>query len=72
MSALILTVTAICILALAYRLSAIRIAARVLIKDDRNIVPSISCHGGSDHIPTNKWVVSGIILNMPASEASVH
>jgi len=59
MSALILLVTAFCFFALAYRYYAAFIAAKVLMLDDRNIAPSVSCNDGQNYVPTNKWVVFG-------------
>ncbi len=59
MSALILMVTALCVFALAYRFYAAWIGAKVLMLDDRNIAPSITCNDGQNYVPTNKWVVFG-------------
>jgi carbon starvation protein len=59
MSALILMVTALCVFALAYRFYAAWIATKILMLDDRNIAPSISCNDGQNYVPTNKWVVFG-------------
>ena len=59
MSALYLMIGALCVFALAYRYYAAFIAAKVLMLDDRNIAPSISCNDGQNFVPTNKWVVFG-------------
>jgi carbon starvation protein len=59
MSALYLLIGSLCVFALAYRYYASFIAARVLMLDDRNKAPSITCHDGHNYIPTNKWIVFG-------------
>ncbi len=59
MSSLYLMIGALCCFALAYRYYAAFIAAKVLMLDDRNIAPSISCNDGQNFVPTNKWVVFG-------------
>ncbi len=59
MSAIILLATALCVFALAYRYYSAFVSARVLMLDDRNITPSVSCNDGRDYVPTNKWVVFG-------------
>jgi len=59
MSALVLLIVAFCFFALAYRYYAAFIAAKVLMLDDRNIAPSLSCNDGQNFVPTNKWVVFG-------------
>ena len=59
MSAIILLATALCVFALAYRYYSAFIAAKVLMLDDRNVTPSVSCNDGRDYVPTNKWVVFG-------------
>lgn len=59
MSAIMLLVMAVCIFILAYRYYSAFIAAKVLMLDDRNITPAISCNDGRDYVPTNKWVVFG-------------
>jgi len=48
-----------CVFALAYRYYAAFIATKVLMLDDRNIAPSVSCNDGQNYVPTNKWVVFG-------------
>jgi carbon starvation protein len=50
---------ALCCFVLAYRYYAAFIAAKVLMLDDRNISPSISCNDGQNYVPTNKWIVFG-------------
>jgi carbon starvation protein len=59
MSALYLMIGALCCFALAYRYYAAFIATKVLMLDDRNIAPSVSCNDGQNFIPTNKWIVFG-------------
>ena len=59
MSSLYLLIGALCVFALAYRYYAAFIATKVLILDDRNIAPSITCNDGQNFVPTNKWVVFG-------------
>jgi carbon starvation protein len=59
MSSLYLLIGALCTFALAYRYYAAFIAAKVMMLDDRNIAPSISCNDGQNFVPTNKWVVFG-------------
>jgi len=59
MSSLYLMIGALCVFALAYRYYAAFIAAKVMMLDDRNIAPSISCNDGQNFVPTNKWVVFG-------------
>jgi carbon starvation protein len=59
MSALYLMLISLCVFALAYRYYAAFIGAKVLMLDDRNIAPSVSCNDGRDYVPTNKWVVFG-------------
>ncbi len=59
MSVIYLLISALCVLALAYRYYSAFIAARVLMLDDRNITPAVTCNDGKDYVPTNKWVVFG-------------
>ena len=59
MSAIILMATALCFFALAYRYYSAFIAAKVLMLDDRNVTPAVSCNDGRDYVPTNKWIVFG-------------
>lgn len=59
MSVIYLLVSALCALALAYRYYSAFIAAKVLMLDDRNITPAVTCNDGKDYVPTNKWVVFG-------------
>jgi len=51
--------TALCFFALAYRYYSAFIAAKVLMLDDRNVTPAVSCNDGKDYVPTNKWIVFG-------------
>jgi len=59
MSAIYLMLVCLCVFALAYRYYAAFIGAKVLMLDDRNITPSVSCNDGRDYVPTNKWIVFG-------------
>jgi carbon starvation protein len=59
MSALYLLIGSLCVFALAYRYYAAFIATKVLMLDDRNVAPSVSCNDGQNYVPTNKWVVFG-------------
>lgn len=59
MSALMLLALAACIFVLAYRYYSAFIATKILMLDDRNVTPSVSCNDGKDYVPTNKWVVFG-------------
>jgi carbon starvation protein len=59
MSAVYLLLICLCVFALAYRYYGAWIGAKVLMLDDRNITPSVSCNDGRDYVPTNKWVVFG-------------
>ena len=59
MSVIYLLMSALCVLALAYRYYSAFIAARVLMLDDRNITPAVTCNDGKDYIPTNRWIVFG-------------
>jgi len=59
MSALMLMIILLCVFALAYRYYAAFIGAKIMMLDDRNITPSVSCNDGRDYVPTNKWVVFG-------------
>src|SRR5512139_3774869 len=59
MSAIYLMLICLCVFALAYRYYAAFIGAKVLMLDDRNVAPSVSCNDGRDYVPTNKWVVFG-------------
>lgn len=54
-----LLIMAVCIFVLAYRYYSAFISAKILMLDDRNVTPSISCNDGRDYVPTNKWVVFG-------------
>lgn len=59
MSVIYLLLSALCFLVLAYRYYLAFIAAKVLMLDDRNMVPAVTCNDGTDYIPTNKWIVFG-------------
>lgn len=59
MSVIYLLLSALCFLVLAYRYYSAFIAAKVLMLDDRNMAPAVTCNDGTDYIPTNKWIVFG-------------
>jgi len=59
MSAIMLLALAACIFVLAYRYYSAFIATKILMLDDRNITPAVSCNDGHDYVPTNRWVVFG-------------
>ncbi len=59
MSVIYLLMSALCVLALAYRYYSAFIAVSVLMLDDRNITPAVTCNDGKDYVPTNKWIVFG-------------
>ena len=59
MSVIYLLISALCLLVLAYRYYSAFIAAKVLMLDNRNITPAVTCNDGKDYVPTNKWVVFG-------------
>jgi len=59
MSAVMLLGLTACIFVLAYRYYSAFIATKILMLDDRNVTPAISCNDGHDYVPTNKWVVFG-------------
>src|SRR5207253_4566270 len=51
--------TALCILAIAYRYSSAFLAARVAALDDRRKTPAHRFNDGQTYHPTNKWVLFG-------------
>lgn len=59
MSVIYLLLSALCFLVLAYRYYSAFIATKVLMLDDRNLTPAVTCNDGTDYIPTNKWIVFG-------------
>lgn len=59
MSVIYLLLSALCFLVLAYRYYSAFIAAKILMLDDRNLTPAVTCNDGTDYIPTNKWIVFG-------------
>src|SRR5665647_220879 len=59
MRVIYLLLSALCFLVLAYRYYSAFIAAKVLMLDDRNMTPAVTCNDGTDYIPTNKWIVFG-------------
>ena len=46
MSAVYLMIILLCVFALAYRYYAAFIGAKIMMLDDRNIAPSVSCNDG--------------------------
>jgi carbon starvation protein len=58
-NALPLIITALCVMALAYRYYSAFIAAKVLALDDARPVPSKTLYDGHNYYPTNKWVLFG-------------
>jgi len=59
MHALPLMLTALAVLALAYRYYSAFIAARILALDDSRVTPAIRLADGQNYHPTNKWVLFG-------------
>lgn len=59
MSVIFLLLSSLCVLGLAYRYYSAFIAARVLMLDDRNSTPAVTCNDGKDYVPTSKWMVFG-------------
>jgi carbon starvation protein len=59
MNALILVLTALLVLVLAYRFYGAFLAAKVLALDDRRLTPAHTLEDGHDYLPTNKWVLFG-------------
>jgi len=59
MSVIYLLLSALCFLVLAYHYYSAFIAVKVLMLDDRNMTPAVTCNDGTDYIPTNKWIVFG-------------
>jgi carbon starvation protein len=59
MYALPLILTALCVMAIAYRYYSAFIAAKVLTLDDSRITPAHRLHDGQNYHATSKWVVFG-------------
>ena len=59
MHALPLMITAVCVVAIAYRFYGAFIAARVLVLDDTRITPAHRLTDGHNYVPTNRWVLFG-------------
>lgn len=59
MHALPLILTALCVMAIAYRYYSAFIAAKVLTLDDTRVTPAHRLHDGQNYHATNKWVVFG-------------
>jgi carbon starvation protein len=61
-NALWLITAAACIYAIGYRFYAAWIAAKILMVDETRATPAERLNNGRDFMPTNRWVVLGIIL----------
>lgn len=59
MNALPLILTALCVMAIAYRYYSAFIAAKVVALDDARKTPAHTLYDGQNYIPTNKWVLFG-------------
>ena len=59
MHALWFMLTALCVLAIAYRYYAAFIATKVLVLDDTRRTPAHTMNDGQNYHPTNKWVLFG-------------
>jgi carbon starvation protein len=59
MHALPFMITALCVLAIAYRFYSAFIAAKVLALDDSRRTPAHEFNDGQNYHPTNKWVLFG-------------
>lgn len=54
-----LLLTALCVLAIAYRFYGAFLAARVAVLDDARVTPAHRFYDGQNYHPTNKWVLFG-------------
>src|SRR5512143_3560405 len=59
MNALPLIITALCVLAIAYRYYSAFLAAKVVALNDARVTPAHTMHDGQNYIATNKWVLFG-------------
>src|SRR5579863_8692753 len=59
MPAMPLLLTALCVLALAYRYYSAFLAAKVLALDDARPTPACTLNDGQNYHPTNRWVLFG-------------
>ena len=59
MNSIVLVIVAALVLVIAYRTYGAFIAAKVLVLNEKNKVPSEVLNDGRDFIPTNKWVLLG-------------
>jgi len=59
MNALPFVLTALCVMAIAYRYYSAFIAAKVVVLDDSRATPSHTLKDGQNYDPTNKWVLFG-------------
>ena len=59
MNSIVLVIVAALVLIIAYRTYGAFIAAKVLVLNEKNKVPSEVLNDGRDYVPTNKWVLLG-------------
>jgi carbon starvation protein len=59
MNSIVLVLVAALVLIIAYRTYGAFIAAKVLVLNERNTMPSERFKDGRDFVPTNKWIVLG-------------
>ena len=59
MNALPLMITALCVLAIAYRFYSAFLASKVAMLDDTRTTPAHIHNDGQNYVPTNKWVLFG-------------
>lgn len=59
MNSIVLVIVAALVLIIAYRTYGAFIAAKVLVLNEKNKVPSEALNDGRDFVPTNKWVLLG-------------
>src|SRR5674536_343018 len=59
MNSIVLVIVAALVLIIAYRTYGAFIAAKILVLNEKNKVPSEVLNDGRDFIPTNKWVLLG-------------
>ncbi|MCB9667597.1 MAG: carbon starvation protein A [Myxococcales bacterium] len=59
MTAAPIMISALCVLAIAYRYYSAFIAARVLVLDDTRITPAHVLRDGHNYVPTHRWVLFG-------------
>src|SRR5689334_16720011 len=59
LNAMPLMLTALCVLAIAYRFYSAFLAARLAVLDDSRQTPAHRLYDGQNYQPTNKWVLFG-------------